>query len=60
MQQKTKENIIKLKSYGLDLYDIKLIKNTALENKMYDLIVYINNTPFDYLNFIAQLNEKKP
>ena len=44
---------------GVDLYDIKKLKNIALENKMYDLIVYINNDPYDYFSFVSQINNKE-
>jgi hypothetical protein len=56
---KTQKKIITLKNMGVDLYDIKKLKNIALENKMYDLIVYINNDPYDYFSFVSQINNKE-
>lgn len=60
MTNNIKNNIVLLKKQGVDLLDITATKNKALDKKMYDLIVYINNHPLDYLHFIETINKKTP
>lgn len=44
-----------LKNRGIDLLNIKQVKNTALDMKMYDLVVYINNNFTDYIEHVKKL-----
>ena len=57
MTDKIKNTIIKFKENGEDLLDLRTIKNKALELKMYDLIVYINNNIREYLSFVNSLKK---
>lgn len=57
------DNIIQMintlqKEYNLDMLDIHQVKKWALERKMYDLIVYINNNLSDYVLFVRKIKEK--
>ena len=43
---------------NIDLLDISLVKRYALERKMYELIVYINNNLSDYIIYVRNKAHK--
>lgn len=58
MEQNIKNEIKAIKKTNIeDMRDIKAVKNYALNNKMYDLIVFINENINEYFNYIKDLQE---
>ena len=45
------------RSGKFDMMDIRSLKAYALEQKMYDLIVYLNNNLREYVAYIKMLNQ---
>lgn len=43
----------------INMSDIHSVQKYALEQKLYDLVVYINNNSKDYFSFVKTLNQKK-
>lgn len=58
-------NVIKQKILGLciknsiDILDISRIKSIALSEKMYDIVVYINNNSKEYIAFAKEYKANK-
>ena len=37
---------------GIDLFDVRSVQRYALEHKMYDLVVYLNNNLQEYISYV--------
>lgn len=59
MELSKKEKIVDLcKKNNIDVLDIKSIQHFALEQKEYDLLVYLNNNVHEYLAFAKGIKTK--
>lgn len=57
MNDKIRNEILCIfRSNEIDMMDIRSVKAYALEQKMYDLIVFINNNFQEYVTYIKTLN----
>lgn len=58
MDDRIRDEILRIHTNEqIDMLDIRSVKAYALNQKMYDLIVFINNNLREYMSFVKRLNE---
>ena len=58
MDERIRDEILRIHTNEqIDMLDIRSVKAYALKQKMYDLIVFINNNLREYMSFVKRLNE---
>ena len=58
MDDRIRDEILRIHTNEqIDMLDIRSVKAYALKQKMYDLIVFINNNLREYMSFVKRLNE---
>ncbi len=59
MEDRIKAEILKIQNKKVDMLDIYTVQLTALEMKMYDLVVYLNSNVSEYISFINNTKKKE-
>lgn len=60
MTDSIKNNILKIWSINnIDMMDVHSVQLIALDKKMYDLVVYLNNNVSEYISFINDTKNHK-
>lgn len=53
MDAKVKKQILKIRDTGLtNMFDIPLVQRLAFENDYFELVVYLEENPEEYVHFI--------
>lgn len=59
MDKKMKQAIVRIyEESKINMLDIPAVQRYALEKKMYDIVVYINNNLTDYVTFVKIISKK--
>lgn len=59
MEENIKAKILKIQNKKADMLDIYTVQLMALEMKMYDLVVYLNNNTSEYISFINDMKKEE-
>ena len=53
MTEKVKEQILAIRDTGLtNMFDLPMVQRLAFERDFYDLVIYLEEHPKEYLHFI--------